>query len=73
MPASACARKSCWSGGEFSAATALVYANDTLFMQRFRPSPTTPSPMAAVRGPSYYQEWKKAWAGPGGATASDSI
>ena len=68
-----CAQELLEAGAEFSAATALVYANDTLFMQRFRPSPDYALSNGCRQGAFFhYQEWKKAWAGPGGATASDN-
>ena len=62
-----CARELLEAGGEFAAATALVYANDTLFVQRYRPSPSYVLHNGCRQGAFFhFQEWKKAWDGPGG-------
>ena len=62
-----CARELLEAGAEFAAATALVYANDTLFVQRYRPSPEYALSNGCRQGAFFhFQEWKKAWVGPGG-------
>jgi len=59
-----CARELLEAGAEFAAATALVYANDTLFVQRYRPSPSYALSNGCRQGAFFhFQEWKKAWSG----------
>jgi hypothetical protein len=62
-----CARELLEAGAEFAAATALVYANDTLFVQRYWPSPNYALANGCRQGAFFhFQEWKKAWISPGG-------
>ena len=62
-----CARELLEAGAEMAAATALIYANDTLMMQRYRPSPDYALENGCRQGAFFhFQEWKKAWVGPGG-------
>lgn len=62
-----CARELLEAGAEVAAATALVYANDSLMVQRYTPSPNYALENGCRQGAFFhFQEWKKAWAGPGG-------
>ena len=54
-------------GAELAATTALVYVNDTLSVQRYRPSPAFALSNGCRQGAFFhFQEWKKAWVGQGG-------
>ena len=62
-----CATELLEGGAELSAATAIVYANDTLMVQRYRPNPHYALPNGCRQGAFFhFQEWKKAWAGQAG-------
>ena len=64
-----CARELLEGGTEFAAAAsaALIYANDTLMLQRYRLSPDYALANGCRQGAFFhFQEWKKAWASPGG-------
>ena len=62
-----CARELVDAGGEFAAATALIYANDSLFVQRYRPSASYALSNGCRQGAFFhFQEWKKAWVSPVG-------
>uniref|UniRef100_A0A7S2CVX3 Uncharacterized protein n=1 Tax=Haptolina brevifila TaxID=156173 RepID=A0A7S2CVX3_9EUKA len=62
-----CAAELLEGGAELAASTAVVYVNDTLLVQRYRPSPLYALPNGCRQGAFFhFQEWKKAWAGQGG-------
>lgn len=61
-----CARELLDGGSYDTPSTDLIYVNGTLMVQRFRSSSSFVLPNGCRQGAFFhFQEWKKAWAGPG--------